>query len=295
MIDEDNPVKAIAEQVNVTPVNIIPITHTGKPYLFKKKYITPDTIELHEAVSAEKYNPTNLKPLFPSHKERTISERLYSYLTKPKNPTNKMIRDELDIDINKVNKVCKSFGLDLEKFGLSELETLILSLEIGNKTISLEKYCKTRKLIHEKRPNLEKEKPYAYLYLFINNADYRPFKNYDELETLLDNEEELDRINNSSIARNIYYYLINENPKTSRRISALDAVEHEENYNLFNHPTRFLISQKKGGRTRGQKNNKQKSKKLNKSRKTCTRIKRIKITKRTKKTKKTKKTNRNKK
>lgn len=275
MEDEAIPVRAIAERANIEKIETIPTNRTtGKPITYRKNYIIPEPVEkLEEAVSAEKYEPLNLKPLFPSHKERSISQRLYSYLTKPKNPTNKMIRGELDFDINKVNKVCKELGFELEKFGLSEIDAIILTFEIANTTMLPEKYCQVRKLIHEKRPDLEKKLPYAYLYLFLHNPDYIPYRNMEELETLLDNEEELDRINSSQPARNLFYYLINENPKTSRRISALDAVEHEENYNMFNDPSRFLISQKRGGRIKHRTLNKRSKKVKTKSTKRTKKMK----------------------
>lgn len=262
MFNEFTPVNAIAERVNVTNVKPPP-RRNGKLPIFKTDYTSTGSVKVEKAVPAEIYEPRNLKPLFTSHKERSIPQRLYSYFTKPKNPIHKMIRNETDFDINRLKKICKEIGLDIEQFGISELETLIINYILGSGDVSdfynrqlILRFCKIRKLIHEKVPDLERTRPYAYLYIYL----YHNINDINSVSMLLDNKTELDRINRLPEAKQLYDYFMNEN-LDSRRISALDAIEHEENYNMLDDPSRFRIPTKRGGRrTRKMKVTKRKSK-----------------------------------
>lgn len=273
MSHENTPPMAVAEVINVLDAKPVLNTQTGSPTVFADgDYLTANVSDKKRKspVKAEEYIPT-AKHMFTSHKEKKS-------LNINKKSKNKQLREVVDVDIHKVNKVCKNIGLDLEQFAISEIEAnLLTELIRANSELStsknevLAKYCIIREVIHELQPKLERELPQAYYYLLAIPGGLfseQEIKSIDNIEAILKNKNRLGRLNRSSNAIDFYKSLIfkyshGERIGLNPRISALNAIEDE--HDLNDGRSRFRIQQGKGGRyTRKTKDSKRKSRKSNK-------------------------------
>jgi hypothetical protein len=272
MSHEGTPQMAVAERIPVSVAKPVLNTPTGSPTVFADgDYLTATVSEKKRKspVKAEEYIPTAKHMFTSAYKNKTKLPRF-------KTSKNRRMREVVDVDIHKVNKVCKKIGLDLEQFAISEIEAnLLTELIRANSELStsknevLAKYCIIREVIHELQPKLENEKPYAYYYLLAIPGGLvieEKIKKINDIEGILNNNAKLGQLNRSSKAIDFYnslkfkYYhgvRIGLHP----RISALNELEGD----LNNGPSQFRIRQEKGGRyTRKTKGSKRKSRKSNK-------------------------------
>jgi hypothetical protein len=263
---------AVAEVIPVSVAKPVLNTPTGSPTVFADDYLTIVPNEKRKSpVEGKKYKPT-AKYMFTSYKKNKS-------LRFNKTSKNRRMREVVDVDIHKVNKVCKKIGLDLEKFAISEIEANLLTelihensdLRLISKDSVLKNYCIIRKLIYDLQPELEIEMPYAYYYLLALPGGLvidKKIKSIDNIEAILTDKYELGRLNRSSKAIDFYKSLIFKYSHGERiglhpRISALNELEDE--YESNNGDSRFIIQQRKGGRyTRKTKDSKRKSRKSNK-------------------------------
>jgi hypothetical protein len=270
--EEDTPPMAEAEIINVSDAKPV-TTQTGSPTIFNDDYLIANVLEKKRKspVEGKKYIP-KLPSIFTAHKEKKSFN--INKIFKNKQP-----REVVDVDIHKVNKVCKhpDIKLDLEQFAISEIEANLLTKLIHensdprliSKDSVLENYCKIKMAIHELQPELEDKMPQAYYYLLAIPGGLfieKKIKTTNDIKEILTDERELGRLNRSSKATDFYKSLKFEYSHGVRiglhpRIDALDALENASN----NNHSRFRIPQGKGGRyTRKTKGSKRKSRKSNK-------------------------------
>jgi len=257
-----------------------------KPTYYTSNFVTANIPDLPPEAEIIKPDP-NPKVLYTTHMEpepekpptwasqtRKLGRSMFGITKSTRKPRTDLdnTRQEFDIDLQRIGNICLQSGLNIENYGISDVEATMLYEILNNmnftekqKEEKLKKYCIAKKIIMDKKPDMEQKFPITYIiwiWSFIKDTISRY-----TLEILLNHTDNTIKISeNDARLRSIYNNIIHNGLP-----SAIELSELADHYaSLGQNTTRITKRESLGGRKTKKT---RKMKKLNKKTKRAKRFK----------------------